>query len=287
MNLSSSCDVVLVGYRAADTRAALGLCHRLFGPAREGRRLLVLNREGLAPEVQPQAAGWQLVAGSNRHAEFSGWQEGLDLLAGSLGNKAAVVFVNDSVSTHRHFTSARGHAFLRTLEATVGRELVGFQDRPERSTISVRPDADLELTIADMTLFAWTSTYCFALTSEALQTLQCLLYDSAQVEACVPGGVDEATFFSRLSPHLAEHLRGWLFAGGWYGGGRLTSENMVRLQMKARSIAAELLLSARCRTVGIRALDPFLLHPMLARLDRYSTRLATTLLRHSPGSRLR
>ena len=239
----------------------------------------MLNRTGLAPETLRTAAGWQLVQGSNRDAEFSGWQEGLDVLGESAAHRSGVVFVNDSVCTHRHFSLARQIAFVRTLRTSVGCNLVGFQDSADRRALSIGPDVDLQLTIAGMELPAWTSTYCFALTWQALKKLQCRLYDPALVEECVPGGASETTFFRRLSPHLDEHVRSWIFGGGWYGSRPLSPENAAQMQMKARSIAAEFLLSARCRAVGIEARDPFRLHPRLARWDRASIRLARALSR--------
>jgi hypothetical protein len=69
-------------------------------------------------------------------------------------------------------------------------------------------------------------------------------------------------------------LRHWLFDGAWYGGARLDRENSARLTMKGRCIIAELLLSARCRALGIEAVEPFREFPWLAGLDRLQRRTA-------------
>lgn len=268
MNRPSACDLVLVGFRPADTRAALRFCDRVFDRDRGARRLLVSNRPGLAQELAPLARGWQSLEGSNRLAEFSGWQEGLDHLRQGSANDRGIVFVNDSVCTHRHFTFARARAFRHALRASEGPRIIGFRDIPDHRVFSAALEFQIRLTIAELELDAWTSTYCFALTAGALRALDHELCDPVLVSQCVPGGTDEKAFFDRLSPHLDRHLRHWLFEGGWYGSGRLSSANASHLLLKARCIAAELLLSARCRSAGVEAIDPFHVQPRLERMDR-------------------
>jgi hypothetical protein len=258
----ASFDLVLVGYRPADTRSAVRFCDRTFRPGSRGRKLLVLNSPPTLHD-QDLAEGWQTLRGSNTLAEFSGWQEGLEHLHADGLPPGEVLFVNDTVCTHRHFSIFRAWAFERARRRALPARLVAFRDSvPGRS-----------LSIAGFPLDGWASTYCFALSAEALRRLEGRLYDSARLVACVPGGISEDGFFRSLSPDLEAHLRHWLFDGAWYGGARLDDENQGRLTLKARCIVAELLLSARCAARGIEAIDPFREHPWLERADRLERRV--------------
>jgi hypothetical protein len=252
-------DIILVGYRAKDTAAALRFCERGFSQV-VGRRVLVLNRPNPHGEDTAKSLGWGVIAGSNRLGEFSGWQEGLALTA---QHPATTLFLNDTVSTHRRFTSARKLAFLKAVRSANERAaIVGFSDR-----------IDGRLVIAGLALTAWISSYCFVLTAGALMRLGNALYDEVQVDLCVPGGSASESFFANMSSDLVTHISRWLFVGGWHASGPLTNENSDRLTKKARSIVAEMQLSARCRAHGVDLVDPFEQHPSLHQIDRISRRL--------------
>ncbi len=201
--------------------------------------------------------------GSNRLGEFSGWQEGLALLD---GGSNGVVFVNDTVCTHRRFSAARKASFARSVRTAADAAIVGFRDR-----------GDGRLSLAGLNVNAWTSTYCFMLSTKALELLGRQLYQPEVVAGCVPGGLDEQRFFAQLSTDLDAHLRRWLFEGGWYAGERLTQENAARLTFKAKCIIAEKALSGRCEKLGIRAVDPFDAYPLLQWLDKADRRLSERL----------
>jgi hypothetical protein len=261
-------DLVLVGYRPMDTRKSVAFCDRAFGAKLVRRRILVLNNEALTATASAFTPRWELVGGSNGLAEFSGWQEGLTVRDAAERAPAGVIFVNDSVVTHRHFTSARRLALVGSVSHAPTAALVAFRDQ-------VRG----ELAVAGFGLDSWASTYCFALTTEALRRLDGRLYDPEIVMRCVPGGLDESRFFADLSPDLNAHLRHWLFDGGWYGGAKLTIDNADRMAQKARCIIAEKFLSARCEAAGIAAVDPFDEHRALHLLDKLQRRIAGVFTR--------
>lgn len=259
-------DLILVAYRKVDTERSIEFCDRAFGSRLVRRRILVLNNEALAAVADANAPRWERVNGSNALGEFSGWQEGLAWRNSAHKAPAGVIFVNDSVVTHRHFTSARRRALVASIETAPRAALVGFRDQVGGT-----------LAVAGLEVRSWASTYCFALTSEALGRLGGHLYEPDVVRQCVPSGLDEASFFADLSPDMNSHLRHWLFDGGWYGGARLTVENAERMTHKARCIIAEKLLSARCEAAAVTAVEPFVEHGALRLLDKLQRRIKKAL----------
>ena len=251
-------NLILAGYRLVDTRRAIVLCERLAADGFEGRLILVLNRGELAGELRGLSVRWEIVEGSNSLGEFSAWQEGLDLL-GSDG--LPVAFLNDSASTHRVFSRFRRRAFVDAVRSARGACHVGFIDR-----------ASGQFSVAGKPLDRWVSTYCFALTAEAIERLEQRLTVSKTVDACVPGGEVEASFFDRLSPDLTRHMQALLFGGGWYASAPLTSENSGSFRFKARCVIAEKLLAARCIELEVQLVDPFFRRPLLEQLDRTASR---------------
>jgi hypothetical protein len=253
-------DIILVGYRAADTVSAIDFCERTFGGPFAGRRVLVLNHPQLREPVAPYAMRWELMFGSNDLSEFSGWQEGL--AATSSSQPTDTLFVNDTVIRHRRFSAARRGALKSAIRGAKTASFIGFTDR-----------IGGDLSVAGLPLDAWISTYCFAFTHDALRRLGGRLYESSQVAKCVPGGLVEANFFAELSPVLEEHLRRWMFVGGWHSAAPLNAMNVGQLERKARTIIAELLLAARCRLAGIDLIDPFREHFLAHQADRLLRRL--------------
>ena len=267
--------IVLAAYSSDRTPAALAFCERLSKGLGSCRRILVANHPALAESLQP--AGWLVIRGSNALGEFSAWQEGLDATAAIDADDAAVLFVNDTVVSHRWFSAFRRWALVREIWCSDRPSVVGFIDHPD--------DATSDLHIGGLRLPGWISSYCFLLTPGALRRLDHRLWDPDAVGACVAGGVHEATFFSdQVSPDLQRHLRWWLFHGGWYRSEPLTAASAERLAFKARCVCAELLLSARCWALGCEYRDPFERHPLPRALERRSYSLA---LRFGPPERAR
>lgn len=250
-------NVVLVGYTPAKTRAALAFCSQAFRKLPIRQRVLVLNRGDSCESVA--VPGWDVVRGSNELAEFSGWQEGLARLS-ETGQEDAVIFINDTVASHRRFSMFRRWAFVREAWCADRRCIVGFTDHTKNDIG--------DLSIAGLVLQGWVSTYCFMLGADALSRLRYRLWEPEVVDRCVRGGIDEATFFTdELSADLQRQLRRWLFEGGWYRSEPLTSANTAMFTQKARTICAEMLLSARCWALGCGRHDPFERHPLAYQLD--------------------
>lgn len=248
--------LILVGYSSDATRRSLALCERTFAGLSIDRRILVWN--GAATASPPAPQGWDLVGGSNRLAEFSGWQEGIEHVGGT--GDGAVLLANDTLGSHRHPSFARRWALRAELRRSAGGHLVGFSD------LASPPPG--ELRIGGLRLDGWLSTYCFSTPPALLRKLGGRLFDFAEVERCVPGGTDPDAFFSDLvSADLQRHLRWWLFGGGWYRSAPLAADNAAAFALKARCICAELLLSAKARAFGIELRDPMRGNAAAARLE--------------------
>lgn len=234
--------IILAAYRLDSLTSALGFIGRSFSRREGERRILVLNDARLVDGITTLARDWEILLGSNELGEFSAWQEGLERLGHS---QQTVLFANDTINNHRHFTWLRVAALRRCMKTAKGRVFVGF-----KAAIEGR------LTVAGLPFDHWVSTYCFALSAEALSALDYQVSDPVLAGTCVAGGTDESTFFARLSPALETHLRRWLFRGWWYAGGPLTAENEVRMTRKAKAIISEKLLSAKCQSLQIGTVDP-------------------------------
>ncbi len=255
--------LVLVGYDAEHTARALAVCDVIGRGLGLEHRLLVAN--SAAVEVTAPT-GWQVLSGSNRMGEFSGWQEGLARLGSS--GAAAALLVNDTIGSQRHPSVFRRWALRQEIEGGRGADWVGFVDR------GVEPIGRLTIGAADCG--EWVSTYCFYLPRLTLACLDGRLYEEAALERSVPGGPDRATFFSEhVSPELRRLLSAWLFDGGWRRSAPLDEQNAAAMTFKARCICAELLLSSRLRSLGVPLREPMRRHRLAAWLDRLNERLRT------------
>ena len=135
------------------------------------RRVLVLNRPELRGQVDSAEVGgarWR-----QRFGEFSGWQQGLEHLRLG-GVRTPVVFVNDTVVSHRRYSRFRQWAFVREAWRAGPRSIVGLSTTPQRSD---------DLSIAAMVLPGWVSSYCFMLGDATLRRLALRLWDAATVTA--------------------------------------------------------------------------------------------------------
>lgn len=249
-------DVILIGYTAPQTERALSICDQILTGIPVASRILVLNN---SRQPEPTRHGWTTLRGSNELGEFSAWHEGL-ALRGS-GERRDVLFANDTLGKQRRPSIFRRWALRREMaDVGDGAVLVNFTGQ------RVAPNAAMH--IGGLPLHRWMSSYCFLVTAAALDLLGGKLYDPDEIASCVHGGPHERTFFTdRVSPALRAHLTWWLFQG-WHRSEALTPESQERLALKARCICAELLLSARCQSLGAESRDPLERHPVARFLDR-------------------
>jgi hypothetical protein len=249
-------NIILVGYTPERTRKAIAFCELTFGKLPLRHRILVLNLpEAPVPE---EANGWEIIRGSNVLGEFSGWQEGLARLS-DLGEQEAVVFVNDTVGAYQHMSVFRRWCLAREIRSMSANRMVGFT---QDST-----GLHGALTVRGLPAYPFVPSFCFALPYQVLVKLERRLWNRAEVESCVHGGVDRDRFFTEeVSPALQEHLKWWLFEG-WHRSEPLDSGSERRLRFKAHCIFAEFLLSAHCRRLGVELRDPLKHHRVARALE--------------------
>jgi hypothetical protein len=82
----------------------------------------------VADSLQPP--GWLIVRGTNALGEFSGWQQALDATV-AIDADRAVLFVNDTVVSHRWFSAFRRWALVREIWCSDRPSIVGFIDHPD------------------------------------------------------------------------------------------------------------------------------------------------------------
>jgi len=258
--------LVLVGYDREKMIRSLRFCNRYFRAIPENQRVLVLNHSALLVDdgILDLSEGWKVLQGSNSRHEFSAWQEGLDHLRQQVEGIQGVIFINDTVPAHRYFSLFKRIAFYFSLKSQKA-IAVGF----------IQALADWQsFRLGKLEANCWICSYLFYLSEEALQAISYQVCIVEEVEQCLNLGLDERTFFSsELSPNISQKLQTWLFSGGWYASEKLSSENVDRFTMKARSILNEMILTARYQNNGIQLIEPFKRYPVLCILDGIWTRL--------------
>lgn len=264
---------ILVAYDVRRTLRTLAFTRRLNLTPSSAPQILVLNTPSLIDhqEIIKQAKDWILVQGTNEQHEISGWQEGLDYLMAVTTEPVSVLFMNDTVVSHRYFSVFRLMAFKRSISRAHSAQLIGFVDKGAPG---------LSFSIEGLALPRWVSTYCFFLTGEALERLRYNLWDKPVLTIAVQGGLDAADFFgSNVSGDLRRHIGRWLFEQGWHAAAPLCAENHDRMMLKARSIITELWLSARCLATGVEIVDPFERGGWYRKADASLVKYATILKR--------
>ncbi|MCC5888531.1 MAG: hypothetical protein JJT88_19010 [Gammaproteobacteria bacterium] len=273
---ASTC-LVLVGYTPAQTLAALDFCNRLFFWVPRRQRIMTANCPDLlrCNGIVRRLRGWRLTLGSNLQHEFSGWQEGLDVLRPEMGDGFGAILLNDTVNSHRNFSLPRRAAFLASTLQSPASGLVGFTNRLAGGA---------PFTIDGEISRGWISTYLLYLGAEALSRVGHRVWYPELNEICVPGGADPGTFFSEaVSENLRSHLCRWLFERGWYGSESLRDSNAAAFTIKARSIVNEILLSIRARHPVCGLTDPFEQYPRLGQWDSRLKRWRMTLADFGSG----
>lgn len=254
--------MVLVAYTPDKTLRAMQFCRRALAGFDVAHWVLVDNNPQLLSTLRSQfvSEGWSVLEGSNALNEFSGWQEAIDDLRVRDHRALHYLFVNDTVIVHRYFSAFRKLALRRAIQAKIDESarMVGFTDK-----------ANGDYRINNVRIPRWIATYCFAVSASAMHRLdyRMLYFDIA--EQCISGEPDDRTFFTMaLSHDLQNHLRWWLFKGGWRSSAPLDERNIATMSKKAKCTVLEQYLAARCSELDIAIHDPFDGRRVAAFLDR-------------------
>ena len=237
----SSVGFVFVGYDTERVRRALPALAAVRRLVRSPWMVQVAN----GPETLEAPVFDRVIRGTNAEMEFSGYDEGLQELRRALPEVELAVFLNDTLCEHpEHLGHAR--AVLDIARQVAGQPaLIGEEDVGRFSIAGAELFGEV--------VHGWVSTWLFGLTRPALDALGTIR--SPAVSALDLG--DRAAieqFLAGLPPPLQQHLRTWLFGGGWKNSSALEEDNAGVFGPKLKSILHEFMLTARLRPRG-RVID--------------------------------
>jgi hypothetical protein len=272
---------ILVVYTAEHAERAIAEFAGLVNAVSRDHVLVVVNNN---PTLREAPTAITVIEGSNRLAEFSGWDEGLAWAhEKATGAFDAFVFANDTFCFHRRWNRLDAMWFARVVRAT----------DPHDPTILGQVDMSHDTyRICGASSRTWVSTYLFALTRAAMDSIGGRIAPPPETTtAWVPGTgapADEDRFFSEaIDPALRAHLQRWLFASApvasgprWRNAAPLTEHNWARFRLKAQCILSEKCLSSRVVAAG-GTLTPALPFPPKDALAKLRDRIVDALRRSS------
>ena len=203
-----------------------------------------------------------MVKGSNVHNEFSGWQEGLNILVNNFDVSASdeVVFANDTFFAHHKITDI---VLNRFISFDVNGKAVGFLS-----------SFNNDFAIYGLTSDSWLSTFAFKLNFCAIESINFKIDYFDEMDGLIEEEFPKNHKYLNLaSGELENHLYAWLHDGGWYKSKALTKENYSFFRMKALCILNEKFLSLILTERGIRLIDVRSSNPILMIIDLFLRRL--------------
>lgn len=248
---------IFVAYDRKRTHRALGRL-QMFLAGLDGwseQHLIIVENAAVGIDVK---SGFRIVTGSNRYAEFSAWQEGLELIAASLADEDAVLFVNDTAFENRIFCGLIEWNFHSAINALVN------QTEPVLLGETMRTRG--AYAIDGVKFEWWVSTYMFFLNMAALRRLQ---FKVLEVDAFAVDAAESHLISTRISTDLAVHINRYLLTKGprsWHRAAALRTENRSIMTLKAGCIINEMALSVAACAAGIEVRDIFRGHWLRKRL---------------------
>lgn len=241
---------ILVAYDRDRSTGALAKLRRLVGRLRRWRSAVFVLVANADVEISGRE-GEIVVRGSNDHAEFSGWQEGLDAVRGRLRPQDAVLFCNDTAFSNRIFPGFLSLYYRRAIDR------IATADNPVYLGETMRSRGDF--VIDGLRFPRWISTYMFLLNVPALERLdyRILRQRAFDIEADMANGRLHSTY---LSDDLQRHVNGYLLTRGvrsWYRADALQTSNADVLKIKAGCIVNEMYLTALALTADVELCDIF------------------------------
>lgn len=240
--------IIAIGYTRSKSIRAVNLCNRialnLCLQGYETKKVFIDNSPG--GECCPQGR-WSTVIGSNKFAEFSGYQEGLDHIRASyaLTDSDVCLFVNDTVNSHRNFGFDRELHLAYLLTKLPEGSLGGYIESHGLSGF----------TIDSKSITAWVSTFAFALDVKALSKLGYRIEHRNLLEDMSVDCISQTiTTGYPISDPLSRHILTWL-SENWYGAKPIHLWEPEKLKLKAACILNEKLLSISCAEHSIKVID--------------------------------
>jgi hypothetical protein len=238
--------VILVTYKPKEGVAAIATVNIIASLLGASAKVLVLNSDIRAHlEREISLDSWSIVEGSNKHHEFSGWQEGIGYLRERNVPFSGVLFANDTVGRH----DRNSHLARCNLAELV----LKWRNARSKQMIGIQHSVDHSMPLEGHDMSRWICTMAFCLSRKALESLEFQVDFSADAERMVSKAQDGISLLNDSTPtELKAHIEQWLLDGGWHGSKPppLSPVDQQVLQSKARSIVAEKLLSSRVKQTG-------------------------------------
>jgi len=253
--------ILLVCFREADT----GLAINFFSRYKNYKKVAILNNASLYQSEAINFSGWQIVNGSNKNNEFSGWQEGLESIKEQ--PLKGVVFANDTIIAHHSLPVITIQSAAIKMSIFLFRDfyplLVGKIGKFNNGSVN---------NLNHILIEKWVSTHFFYMNLKLLKRLDFIINNSSITENYVCKGFSSNFFFSKdVSNDLANHIDKWLFRDGWYNSQRLSASNFKFFRSKTIALLTETDLSGICIMKGAKLIDSDLIG--IARIVRYILRL--------------
>jgi hypothetical protein len=258
LNLSNI-ELVFVAYsesRIVKNKAKLVSCFE-FLLSLGLERIIIVNNASNLELTEFQGSNFdnkiEVIRGSNLHAEFSGWIEGITHSAGyqthSQSPKTSYILMNDTVFSHY---PVHLNDLLQFTHVLAQQEI----SRP--CTVgTLHKRNSMSYTVMDLQLTDFIATAFFYINAPAAQIFekQCRkvfdFFDDLNM--------NNMSSFELLSKFYNEagayYIGNWLFAGGWYGSTNYEQFNKTLLKLKLAAIVCEHSTSASVLSHGGKLID--------------------------------
>jgi len=185
-----------------------------------------------------------VVHGSNKAAEFSGWDEAASLYC--IEEYDVIIMANDTFCTRRDFGDAHINSFCRLVV-----------EAKKKHKYYIIGEIDYSINYKRMIkmrkfMLRWVRTSIFAISPITLSEINGVGISLSDLDSLISIKSDSSLSYARsISPLIKERINKWLFSKdpkkGWYKS-RLVSIDLLCL--KAKCILQELELSIRCEQAG-------------------------------------
>jgi hypothetical protein len=247
--------VILVAYDWERTIYSLGALDLLCNRLKVSEKIIIWNSSNTKTgSLELITDNWKLIHGSNKHYEFSGWQEGINYLSSHLHEYRYFIFANDTIA--RRNSDTRKSNFLCALEPII----VGNKDYEAIGLVHQSPTGISVLTIGELHVRRWMCTGCFALNGSLLAKLGFKIDNSDLSTQYLSTIGNENLLNEKASIPLKLHIEYWLSdqENGWHGAiaKPWNTRDLSVLRMKTLMILNELVLSSNIYSLGAKCYDP-------------------------------
>jgi hypothetical protein len=209
----------------------------IYSISNEVKIIIIINSDILLDDK------YEFIKGSNKCAEFSAWQEGLDYVKNKYGNNVnGVIFANDTFCYHREYKNIHSLVFKKIIKKTILEKI--------KPVISGEYCAYKKgIFVEGIEIKGWISTYLYAVNKVFLEKIMwCIVVDDNKLNKLFPGNERYDKFFgSDIDNSYKDLMMEWLFKGkkAWYKSEELDINNVNKFTLKAKCIYMEMVLSKK------------------------------------------